>query len=489
MFRSIVEAVQRNAREHPMCLAAADIRKAYTYRELHQIVLKVAQTLDDMSVDPGDVILAECTQNVDFLILDLACEWTGAVFVPFEQEMNEIQVRSLVSETQAKYVIAETLYEIDGYQRQQVLLKQAEDQQIQETQWEEKNSVAEILFTTGTTGKPKGIMISHRANVAIAENIKYGTQMCSHTVEMVPLPLNHSHGLRTCYANFLNGSAVVIFDGVRNISAFFEMFEKYHVTALDLSPTFAKVLLKIARRGLIKYRDQMEYIEIGTSFLDDSLKQALREIFATTRLYNFYGSTESGRSCVLEFSRSDATGCVGYPSRNATFRIVDEDHRPIKSSNKTPGLLAVSGKMMMDGYFGSEELTKTVLKDGILYTSDLGYIDEDGKVYVLGRKDDVINYKGIKIAPEEIETAAMKSGEVLDCACVPVQDELRGQVPKLYLVPGPAYDEKRLAAFLYKILGAAKMPLYMEMTDSIPRSPNGKILRKKLREGKQQIHE
>lgn len=485
MIRSIAQAVQFHAGKDPERMAAADPQKVYTYGELHRMALQTAQVLLDMSAKSGDIILAECTQNVDFLILDLACEWAGAVFVPFEREMNEEQVRKLSMETQAKYVIAQTRYETAGYYNQQILLKQAESVQAQVNEWEEKNPIAEILFTTGTTGKPKGIMISHKADIAIAENIKYGTQMQPQTVEMIPMPLNHSHGLRTCYVNLFNGSAVVILDGIRNISLFFEMIEKYKVTALDLSPTLAKLLLKIARRGLMKYRSQMEYIEIGTSFLDDVLKKKLREIFTETRLYNFYGSTEAGRSCVLEFSRADFAGCVGYPAKNASFMIVDDNYRLMESSAENPGLLAVSGKMMMDGYFGSEELTKTVLKDGVLYTSDLGYIDKEGRVYVLGRKDDVINYKGIKIAPEEIETAAMQSEDILDCACVAVQDEIRGQVPKLYIVPASEYDEKKLLTFLRKVLGPEKMPLYVESIDRIPRSTNGKLLRNKLRERKQ----
>lgn len=484
MISSIAQAVQIHAGKHPERMAAADSKNVYTYGELQRKVIQTAQVLSDRSVKPGDIILAECTQNVDFLILDLACEWTGAVFVPFEQEMDEEQVRKLRMETQAKYVIAQTRYEAAGYYNVQMLLKQVESVQAQRKEWEEKNPVAEILFTTGTTGKPKGIMISHRADIAIAENIKYGTQMQPQTVEMIPLPLNHSHGLRTCYANLFNGSAVVILDGIRNISLFFEMIEKYKVTTLDLSPTLAKLLLKIARRGLMKYRSQMEYIEIGTSFLDDVLKEKLREVFTETRLYNFYGSTEAGRSCVLEFGKSDFTGCVGYPTKNASFMIVDDSYKPMESSAENPGLLAVSGNMMMDGYFGSEELTKMVLKEGILYTSDLGYLDKEGRVYVLGRKGDVINYKGIKIAPEEIETAAMQAEDILDCACVAVQDELRGQVPKLYIVPASEYDEKRTLAFLRKVLGPEKMPLYVEAIDRIPRSTNGKLLRNKLREGK-----
>ena len=168
----------------------------------------------------------------------------------------------------------------------------------------------------------------------------------------------------------------------------------------------------------------------------------------------------------------------------SSFFVVDDEGRKIESSKENPGLLAVSGRMMMNGYFGSEELTKATLKDGVLYTSDLGYIDEAGRIYVLGRKDDVINYKGIKIAPEEIEQPASKYPGVKDCCCVPVEDAVCGQVPKLYVLPASAdqFDKKAFLEYLKKNLEPGRMPASVELIDQIPRSSNGKLQRKKLRE-------
>ena len=144
----------------------------------------------------------------------------------------------------------------------------------------------------------------------------------------------------------------------------------------------------------------------------------------------------------------------------------------------------MSGSMMMEGYFDSEELTKKTLVDGVLYTSDLGYIDQEGRIYVLGRQDDVINYKGIKIAPEEIEQTASRYTGVKDCCCVPLEDPVCGQVPKLFVsvLPSHPFDKKDFMAYLRKNLEPGRVPAAVELIDQIPRSSNGKILRKRLRE-------
>ncbi len=484
MYSSIIEAVLEHGINNPDKLAIADTERSYTYGELAGVISQMAAELSALFIQPGSYVLAECTQDARFLILDMACELLGAVFVPLEKKMTEERVKTIYEETKAQCIIGETDYsQLGRYYSMESVWKQLDRFPTQAYQYTEKFSVAEILFTTGTTGKPKGIVISHHANVAIAENIQYGVRMTSETVELIPLPLSHSHGLRTCYANLLNGSAVVILDGVMNVGLFFQLIDGFHVNAIDISPTLAKLLLKIARKGLQKYAGTITYMEIGTAVLDEDTKEKLKTIFPASRLYNFYGSTEAGRSCVLDFNKTDFKGCIGYPSKNATFYIVNEDREVMESSKENPGLIAVKGSMMMDCYLNSEQLTRDTLVDGVLYTSDLGYIDEAGRVYVLGRNDDIINYKGIKIAPEEIETIAAKYDGIVDCACVPVQDVLCGQVPKLFIEISRTeeYDEKKFMDYLKNNLEQSRVPAAIEVIDKIPRSANGKLQRKKLR--------
>ena len=136
----------------------------------------------------------------------------------------------------------------------------------------------------------------------------------------------------------------------------------------------------------------------------------------------------------------------------------------------------------MRGYWKEPELTAETMENGFIYTKDLGYIDEEGFIYMLGRKDDVINYGGIKISPEEIESAVLKHPNIADCACIPVKDQLTGQAPKLFITlsDASAYEQKELKNFLAENLDASKQPKYIEVIDEIPRTFNGKIQRKKL---------
>ena len=136
--------------------------------------------------------------------------------------------------------------------------------------------------------------------------------------------------------------------------------------------------------------------------------------------------------------------------------------------------------MNMKGYYKQPELTAQTMSGGYVYTNDEGYIDEAGFVYVLGRRDDVINYKGIKIAPDEIEAAAMRFPGVRDCACVPMPDPVAGQVPKLFVAAADpdSFDRKALMRFLQEHLEPERMPAKCELIGEIPRTFNGKIQRK-----------
>lgn len=483
MYNSIFGAVLAHSKNTPDKMIVADCNERYSYCEMIATVMAVSDKIKELGVSCGDYLLVECTQQIEFLVIDLACQYLGVVFVPVEKKAVEERVAKIYTETQAKVILGRSDYSsVGNFVDLEGFVEKVTTPFTAEIKEPERDVLGEILFSTGTTGEPKGICISNGANVAVAQNIQYGTEMTAESVEMIPLPLSHSHGLRTCYANFLNGSAVVIIDGIMNVSLFFKMFDEYGVNAIDISPTLAKLLMKIAKKGLVERSSLVSYIEIGTAVLDEETKEKLKVIFPDSRLYNFYGSTEAGRSCVLNFNETDFASCIGYPSKNSSFKIVDDDRHEMVSSKDNPGLIAVSGSMMMDGYFNAKELTEKTVVDGVIYTNDLGYIDEEGRVYVLGRKDDVINYKGIKIAPEEIEVVAMKFDGVNDCACVPMADKICGQAPKLFIAVSDeeTFDMKTYQDFLKDNLEISRIPKQIVIIEKIPKSSNGKTKRKEL---------
>lgn len=483
MKNSILEIIAENAVNIPDRLCVVDGRGEFTYADIWHAAQRAAYELQVLGVHKDDCVLVECTQNADYIICDFACNLLGAYFVPIEHKASAANVQAIYEETDAVLFICEEVYDFSAKKVSFAEVIKADSSELENWSFPSGEDTAEILYTTGTTGKSKGIEISHKNNIAIAENISYGTEMREGNVELIPLPLSHSHGLRCSYANFFRNGTIVITDGVTKVLDIYRMIKKYQVTAVDLSPTAASVLLKLTRGRFAEFNGQFDYIQIGTAALPEELKAELCRQFPDVRLYNFYGSTESGRSCALNFNSSDDRKyCIGFPTHNAKFMVTDDERNEIQSDEQHTGLLACAGAMNMKGYWKQPELTAQIMRNGYVYTNDEGYIDERGFVYVLGRKDDIINYKGIKIAPEEIEEVVAKYKGVKDCACVPVAEKTAGQAPKVFLVLQNVdkFDKVSFVRFLEEHIDANKIPKYIEVIDEIPRASNGKIQRKKL---------
>ena len=482
-MESIVEIVAEFAVNNPKHLCVVDCLGENTYGQIWIVIKKIAKRMLQYQLKKGDCLMVECTQDARFLVCDLACQLLGIIFVPIDNKASLERVKMIAEETEAKLFIYETEYEININRIKMDLFYDIDENEIEEYTFPYKDNTAQILYTTGTTGKSKGIEITNANNIALAENIKFGTEMKTDNVELIPLPLSHSHGLRCCYANFFNGSTIVVTDGVTWLKNVFGMMNNYHVTALDLSPSAAKVLIELGRKKFFAFCNQIDYIQIGTALLPEETKELLIEKFPNSRLYNFYGSTESGRTCVLDFSKDkNKKYCIGKPTCNAKFIVTNELRKEIHSSVNNLGLLASAGAMNMKGYWKQPKLTEQMMQDGFVFTNDLAYIDEEGYVYVLGRKDDVINYKGIKIAPEEIEESVSKHSQIIDCACVPRNDKMVGQVPKLFIVVKDinTFEKSEFVKFLEMYIDANKIPKEIELIDKIPRTANGKIQRAKL---------
>ena len=485
MADSIVEIIRDNAVKDPdrLCIVDADGEK--TYAEVWNEARQKAQALSEAGVSRTDCVMVECSQKADYIISLFACNLIGAVFVAIENKAAQLRVTDIEKETDAKLFVHVSEYRTDCRQLcyKDLEARSGASEDIRLPRGEE---TAEILYTTGTTGKSKGIEITHANNIALAENICDGTKMKEGNVELIPLPISHSHGIRCCYANFFKSGTVILTDGVTRVKDIYNYIRDYRATAMDLSPAAASVLLRLTRGKLSAFGEQLDYIQIGTAALSEELKSELRSLFPEVRLYNFYGSTESGRSCALNFnSEEDRKYCIGRPTKNAKFIVTDEERHEIASSKERTGLLACAGAMNMKGYWKQPELTAKTMRDGYIFTNDEGYIDQDGFVYVLGRHDDIINYKGIKIAPEEIEEVVRKYVHVKDCACVPVADPVSGQVPKLFISVDneDLFDKKEFADYLEKHIDGNKMPKKIQIIESIPRAMNGKIQRNKLMGG------
>ncbi len=487
MFDSVVQAVLHYADTFPARFCLADDQMAYTYRQYADRILSYAACFAGTGILPDTRVVVEANQTVDYLAIQAALQLIGAVFVPVEHNCAAEKIRSVVERAKAAVMI--TNHSI------------AEEQNCLRYSYERLNEMAnelppytmaglppadrvsEILFSTGTTGKEKGIVLTHRNNIALAENVIGGVEMAADNIEMIPSPLNHSHGLRRYYANMVNGSGVVLLGSVMNMARFFDNLDRYGVNSIDLVPSALAVVLRLSKGRLADYADQLRYIQFGSAPLAEQDVTEICRQLPRTRMYNFYGSTESGCSMIYNFNcPSPKKNCIGRPTCNTVVLMVDDNRQQMIPTQETPGAIATAGGMNMLGYWEDPEETARAMAEGVVYSNDMGYFDQDGDLILMGRKGDVINVGGSKVSPDEIENAAKKMPMILDCGCVGIPDPAKGQVPKLVvqLKLDAPFEPKEIRAFLATLLEPYKLPAVIEQREKIPRTFNGKLSRKDL---------
>ena len=485
---SIVEALSFYAEERPGHIAVIADNEQITYAELWKEVRGFAEYLRQQGFPKGSRIVVKAEPSIWFAVSCFGIHLSGNVHVPIEKTIGIEGIRSIAGQLDASLIISDMDSGTDRFPcmlssevRKTALSYYREDIKFD---LPTSDMTCDIMFTTGTTGKSKGVMESHRAVVAVSENVRYGAGIPEDNIYLVPAPINHASALRKLYVSILTGTTVVLLDGFTDIRKFFAYIEKYRVTSILMPPAAVHMILMLAAKELAKYSDQLHHIHTGSAAFPETDKEKLCEILPNTKLYFAYGSSEAG--CVSMYDYSANRGlisCVGKPNKNANIFIVDQNHDPIRSSMTDQGLIAISGDMVMQGYFNEPALTEEVLKDGVVYTNDIGYIDEEGYVYMLGRQGDVINLGGLKIAPAEVENVVLRFPGISECACFAFEDKMGRTVPKLNIVvqKGCDPDPAQLSDYMQKHLEAFKIPKKIEIVEALPKTSNGKLDRKNLK--------
>lgn len=511
---SIVEALKINAEKTPDKLCVGDKKNQVTYKEFWNMVKRAAVYLQEKGVQKGDMVVIRGAQKVEFLLGVFGVQLAGGAVCPLEKAIKDDRIMEIMNFVDSNIYLAEkpvknttvnniSLKEMfkvvqnneavtpneNTDNSENVVLNESSDSSeavnSKEFSLPASDDLSEILFTTGTTGKSKGIEVTFGCNIAIAQNVIDSVGMEKDEIELITTPINHSLAIRRSYGAIYNGSSIVLTDGIKFVEDFFKLLDRYKITAITFVPAILEQVLKFAKDRFATYDNQFHYIQLGSAPLSETNKEILTKMFPTTRLYNTYGATESGCTVILEFSKyGHKKKCIGRTTVNTEILFVDDRRNIVEASLEKPGILAFKGKMNMRSYYKEPEITKEVMDEkGVVYTNDLGYLGEDGLVYLLGRQGDVINMGGIKIAPTEIEEVAMKHEMIKDCACIPIKDEITGEAPKLFVTLNEGYqlDQKELSKYLLSKLESLKVPKTFEVIDEIPRTFNGKIIRKQLK--------
>ncbi|MBE7005072.1 MAG: acyl--CoA ligase [Ruminococcaceae bacterium] len=487
MRKCIEEQIAAQADRFPEKHAIITLGESITYGELDRLIGGYASYLKAKGVGRGDIVLARAAQTIEFAVLYFGTHLAGGVISPLEENTPVTELPMIARQIGARLVVDSSADDTAGLR----ILPRAvvEDAKAfagsSQSCFPFEDELADVLFTTGTTGISKGVALTHGALSATAENLTYGCGYREDTVMVAASPLNHAHAIRHLYTTLVNGGTFYLLNGMTNLKKFYQALD-YPCEKLScwLPPSAIRMLFMLSGNKLGEYANKLEFLEVSTQPLSEADKEKLRGLLPKTRLLNCYGSSESGVACMYDFQKyPDRAGCVGKATPNTTIAFVDDDRNTVTASIEHPGLIACSGDTAMRGYINEPELTKLALSGNTVFTSDLGYMDEDGFVYVIGRQGDVINVGGLKVAPTEVEEAALGFDGVEDCVCIAKDHPISGKTPKLLVVmkQNRAFDAKELREYLLERLESYKVPTSFERVDTVKRTYNGKIDRKAYR--------
>jgi acyl-CoA synthetase (AMP-forming)/AMP-acid ligase II len=343
--------------------------------------------------------------------------------------------------------------------------------------------LAALPYSSGTTGLPKGVMLTHRNLVANLAQIQDHLAMDDHEVMMAVLPFFHIYGMQVLMNDGLRRGATLVTMPRFDLEQYLALVQEHRATRLFVVPP---MVLALARQPVVDRYDlsSVKTLFSGAAPLGPELaEEAHRRIGAPTA--QGYGMTEmSPVSHACRFD-DDKPGSIGILVASAEARVVDPatgEDLPVGED----GEIWCRGPMVMAGYLNRPDATAdTIDEDGWLHTGDIGHVDDDGFWYIVDRLKELIKYKGFQVPPAELEALIITHPAVADCAVIGIPDEEAGEIPKAFvaLTPGAECTADELQEFVAGHVAHYKQVREVEFVDAIPKSPSGKILRRLLRDG------
>ncbi|MBI2400024.1 MAG: AMP-binding protein [Deltaproteobacteria bacterium] len=341
--------------------------------------------------------------------------------------------------------------------------------------------LATIIYTSGSTGSPKGVMMAHYNMTAAADSITTYLENTEEDIILNTLPISFDYGLYQVLMAFKMGATVILEKSFLYPYKTIETMLKENVTGFPIVPTMSAILMQMEDIGKKSF-SRLRYITNTAAALPISHIQKLREFFPTAALYSMYGLTECKRVSYLPPDQLDKRpGSVGRGMPNTEVYIVGEDEKRVAPG--VVGELVVRGRNVMRGYWEMPGETAKKLRPGtypgelILYTGDLFKSDDEGYLYFVGRRDEIIKSRGEKVSPREIENVLCSMQGVAEAAVVGVPDPVLGEAVKAVIVkrPGVQITEKDVRSFCSKRLEDHMVPKVVEFAAGLPKSENGKI--------------
>jgi malonyl-CoA/methylmalonyl-CoA synthetase len=467
----------------------------HSYADLVALVGRIANALVARGVAPGDRVAVQVEKSVPALALYLATVRSGAVFLPLNTAYTLAELEYFVGDAEPKLIVCDpskrdgvskiaarsntNVETLDANGRGSLTDLAAVQPDAFDTVRRAPDDLAAILYTSGTTGRSKGAMITHENLVSNALTLIDYWRFTKTDVLVHALPIFHVHGLFVA-------SNVVLFAGASMI--FLQKFDASEVmrlmpraTALMGVPTFYVRLLQHPDLN----RETTKHMRLFVSGSAPLLADTHREWEARTghAILERYGMTETGMNTSNPYEGDRVAGAVGFPLPGVTMRVTDPETGEALPTNEI-GMLEVKGPNVFKGYWRMPEKTEAEFrKDGFFITGDLGKIDERGYVHIVGRGKDLIITGGYNVYPKEIESEIDAIPGVIESAVigVPHPDFGEGVTAVVVREKGAKLDEKQILAVIEDRLAKFKLPKRVILVDDLPRNTMGKVQKNILR--------
>ncbi|MBR3302721.1 MAG: acyl--CoA ligase [Bacteroidales bacterium] len=478
---SIEEYLFQNAQKFPDKVALISEQTQVTYGQLWERSLKAASVLQSrLNLVCGGRVIVAASATIEFVYAYFGIHLSGGICVPIDPNTNQTRFNYIFESTSPTAVLGQ-LHKIE----QQTLPLEIVSEEASAISYKapDMENVADILFTTGTTGAPKGVALSYTNIAAAARNINAFIGNTESDIEILALPVSHSFGLGRLKCTLVKGGSMVMLGTFANVKRFFDLIKRWNVSGFGMVPSSWSFIKKMSGKYLGKFSEQLKYIEIGSSFMPVEEKQLLMELLPSTRICMHYGSTEASRSAFMEFHEcKNNLLTAGKASPYCSIKVFSPEGKELPYGSQ--GEICVKGEHVTCSYWNeSVERFQSDFYGDYFRTGDGGTQDENGYIYLKSRLKEIINVGGKKVSPIEVEQILNTVPGIYESACVGVSDPngMLGEVVKAFIVADEGVTDQQILDCVRPKLELYKLPVLFERIAEIPKTSSGKIQRLSLK--------
>ncbi|PSR21484.1 MAG: AMP-dependent synthetase [Sulfobacillus acidophilus] len=469
--------------------------KRFTYTQMAERVFQFQRLLTSLGLKAGDRLVTLLGNDWVYPVTYWAALGSGIIFVPLNTRLVKAEIQPILDEVEPRLIISDERYEaqVPDNWRHALLLQTGWTSQSEHLSSDihppfpvEPLDVAVLLYTSGTTGKPKGVMLTHQ-NIAVqfyqASRVLVPMSPADRVVSLYPLFHSAQHVF--LQAPLTIGATSVIDEFHPDRVA--PLLSNEHITIFFGVPAMYHILLQNPKFSA-EHFPHIRLLTYGASIMPMETILTLRQRFPEAEIRNLYGQTENSPAVTGLDDRYALSkpGSVGRPLPGMTVSIFDDNNHEVAAG--VVGEIVTQGINLMKGYFKNEDAFKEVVRDNWYHTGDLGYLDEEGFLYVVDRKKDMIIRGGQNIYPAEIENVLYTHTDILECAVIGIAHPILGEEVAAIVVrrPQSTVTEEMIIQYTRERIAAYKVPVRVRFVDELPHNASGKILKRELRELAQQ---